>query len=242
MLGLGTLTPSSNVVVERVTVSMLAGIPDVSGHFSRFGYAGSKAQFEDDYDWPGMLEAARLLADAHLDVICWNGSRGGTLGFERDRLLCERIAAAYGIAATTSTLALDRLLRDAGIRRIGFVTPYVDALNERIADVWGEAGYDVVGGIGAGLTDNFSYSTMTTEQIGAMARQAAASKPEALVFYCTNMPSAALCAPLETELGIAVLDAVSAGVWGALDLIGRREALAPSWGQLLRARQQRNVS
>ena len=233
MLGLGTLTPSSNVVVERVTIAMLAGLPDVSPHFARFGYAGSKAQFENDYDWAAMLEAARLLADARLDVICWNGSRGGTLGFARDRLLCERIAGAHGIAATTSTLALDQLLRRAGIRRIGFVTPYVEALHSRMAEVWGEAGYAVAGAVGAGLTDNFSYSTMTAAQIRSMAHRAAATGPEALVCYCTNMPAAELCAPLEAELGIPVLDAVSAGVWGALDMVGRREALAPAWGRLL---------
>jgi hypothetical protein len=33
---LGMLTPSSNTVLEPVTMAMLAGLPDVSAHFSRF--------------------------------------------------------------------------------------------------------------------------------------------------------------------------------------------------------------
>lgn len=234
MLGLGTITPSSNVVVERVTIAMLRDVRDVSPHFARFGYAGSQAQFEHDYDWAGMLEAARLLADARLDVICWNGSRGGSLGFDRDRLLCERIVSAHGIAATTSTLALDDVLRRAGIRRIGFVTPYVEQLNAGIAAVWTAAGYEVATSVGAGLTDNFSYSTVTADELRTMARRAAGVKPEALVFYCTNMASAELCASLEEEFDIPVLDAVSAGIWKSLALMGRQHALSVKWGRLLR--------
>ncbi|WEK51593.1 MAG: aspartate/glutamate racemase family protein [Candidatus Kaistia colombiensis] len=233
MLGIGAIVPSSNIIVERVTAAMLRNADDVSAHFARFGYAGSAAQFENDYDWVAMLEAARLLADAQLDVICWNGSRGGSLGFASDRLLCERISAAHGIAATTSTLALDNLLRRAGIGRIGFVTPYVESLNARIAEVWGEAGYDVVTSVGAGLTDNFSYSTVTDDVLVGMARRAALALPEALVFYCTNMRAAELCRPLEEELGLPVLDAVSAGVWQSLAMIDRRGVLGPDWGRLL---------
>lgn len=234
MLGIGTITPSSNVMVERLTIAMLRDIADVSPHFARFGYAGSTQQFEDDYDWDGMLEAARLLADAKPRAICWNGSRGGTLGFDKDRLLCERIARAQAIPATTSTLALDELLRGAGIGRIGFATPYLDRLNAQIAETWGRAGYRVVAAAGAGLTDNFSYSTVGEAQLRDLARRVAVAKPEAIVFYCTNMGAAPLCAPLERELGIPVLDAVSAGVWKALDLVGRRGALGPTWGQLLK--------
>ena len=33
---LGMLTPSSNTVLEPVTTAMLAGLPEVTAHFSRF--------------------------------------------------------------------------------------------------------------------------------------------------------------------------------------------------------------
>ena len=33
---LGMLTPSSNTVLEPVTAAMIAGLPEVSAHFSRF--------------------------------------------------------------------------------------------------------------------------------------------------------------------------------------------------------------
>lgn len=234
MKSFGTITPSSNIIVERVTLAMTRDIPDVSPHFARFGFAGSTDTVVEDYHWPSMLGAAQLLADAHVDLICWNGSKGGELGFDRDRVLCERITEAHGIPAVTSVLALDALLRGANIDRIGFVTPFRQPVNDKIVRRWREAGYDVVADLGAGLSDNFSYSTMAPETLAQMARQVADSKPDAILFYCTNLPGAGLCAAMEDELGIPVLDSVSAGVWGALNALGLGGSLLGKWGRLLR--------
>ena len=63
-IGIGTITPSANVVVERVTTAVLADFPDVSGHFSRTEVVGAADRYTDDYDWSSMLRAAELLAHA----------------------------------------------------------------------------------------------------------------------------------------------------------------------------------
>lgn len=233
MKSFGTIVPSSNVIVERVTLAMIRDIPEVSPHFARFGFAGSSDMVVDDYHWPSMMGAAQLLADAHVDLICWNGSKGGELGFERDRVLCRRIMDELGIPAVTSVLALDQLLRSAGIERIGLVTPFVQAVNDKITRVWTAAGYHFVADLGAGLADNFSYSTVAPEMLRTMARHVAASGPEAILFYCTNLPGAGLCAEMEAELGLPVLDTVSAGVWGALSGLGLGGGLSGNWGRLL---------
>jgi maleate isomerase len=180
-----------------------------------------------------MLGAAQLLADAHVDVICWNGSKGGELGFDRDRTLCRRIEDQFGIPAVTSVLALDGLLSANGIERIAFVTPFRQPVNDKIIRGWSAAGYDCIANLGAGLSDNFSYSTMAPETLTAMARQVAEAKPDAILFYCTNLPGAGLCATLEAELDLPVLDSVSAGVWGALSALGLGGSLPTKWGRLL---------
>lgn len=221
-------------MVERVTLAMTRDIPEVSPHFARFGFAGPSDTVVDDYHWPSMLGAAQLLADAHVELICWNGSKGGELGFDRDRLLCRRITEAHGVPAVTSVLALDALLRGAGIDRIGFVTPFRQEVNDKIVRGWTDQGYHAVAALGAGLTDNFSYSTMTPETLTAMARQVAESKPDAILFYCTNLPGAGLCAAMEEELGIPVLDSVAAGVWGSLSALGLGSNLPGKWGRLLK--------
>src|ERR1043166_7575920 len=90
---LGMLTPSSNTILEPVTTAMVAGLPEVTAHFSRFkvteiALSGpALAQFDDSE----ILSAAELLAHAKVDVLAWNGTASGWLGFERDVQLCERI-------------------------------------------------------------------------------------------------------------------------------------------------------
>src|SRR5215218_4064803 len=134
MTRLGMLTPSSNTVLEPVTVSMLRDLPDVTAHFSRFkvteiALSGpALAQFDDTE----ILRAAELLAHAKVNVIAWNGTSSGWLGFERDVQLCERIKQATGIPACTAMLALNELLELAGAKRVGFVTPYLDDVQAAI--------------------------------------------------------------------------------------------------------------
>src|ERR1700685_1915950 len=103
---LGMLTPSSNTALEPITNAMLAGIADVSVHFSRFKVTeialseSALRQFDDSE----ILRAAEVLAHAQVDVIPGNGPSAGWLGFDRDERLCERITAATGIRACTTVL------------------------------------------------------------------------------------------------------------------------------------------
>src|SRR6478609_4786694 len=110
-LRLGVLTPSSNTALEPLTSALAAALPGASAHFSRFTVTeialsqAALGQFDDSK----ILAAAELLADAKVDVIGWSGTSSGWLGFDRDRVLCERIRERTGIAATTAVLALHGL-------------------------------------------------------------------------------------------------------------------------------------
>ncbi len=91
---IGMLTPSSNTTLEPICSNMVAGKETiVTMHYGRFSV--TKISLEEDalaqFDMKPMLQAARLLADADVDVIAWNGTSGGWLGFDIDRQLCARI-------------------------------------------------------------------------------------------------------------------------------------------------------
>ena len=109
---LGILVPSSNTNLEPLTNSILSSLDNVSVHFSRFPVTHialssvALSQFNDT----AILAAAKLLADAQVDIIGWSGTSSGWLGFEADERLCRSIEEATGIKATTSVLALNRLL------------------------------------------------------------------------------------------------------------------------------------
>src|SRR6266404_5483547 len=136
---LGMLTPSSNTVLEPVTTAMISALPEVTAHFSRFkvteiALSGpALAQFDDTE----ILRAAELLAHAKVNVIAWNGTSSGWLGFDADVRLCERITSATGIAATTSMLALNEVLASTQVKQLGFVTPYLDEVQNRILANYG---------------------------------------------------------------------------------------------------------
>ena len=202
----------------------------MSGHFSRVRVVGSADAYTDDYDWDGMLGAAELLSHAKLDVICWNGSKGGSIGIQADRLLVERIEAMTGVPACTSTLAIEELFRARSVTRFGLVTPYAPGYAGKIPPNFAKEGFACVAESHAGLSDNFSYCTVPDDTIIGMIRSVAAGRPEAIITYCTNFPAAHLVAPLEAELGIPIYDSVSISVWKSLRLAGVDTTPGQRWG------------
>lgn len=231
---LGMLTPSSNTVLEPVTAAMLAGLPEVSAHFGRFpvteiALSGTAlAQFDDG----PILAAAALLAHARMDVIAWNGTSSGWLGFEADVRLCQRITEATGIPATTSMLALNEILARTGVRRLGFVTPYTDDVQDRITANYAVLGHACCGERHLGLRDNFSFSEVDDATLHGMAREVAAAGPEALAVVCTNLRAAPLVEAMEAELGMPVYDTVATAVWKSLGLAGVEVRRVRGWGRL----------
>ena len=230
---IGTITPSGNTVVERITLGVLRDLPRVSAHFSRTPVFGSSDPSPDAYATEGLLAAAKLLAHAKPDVLVWNGSKGSGIGFAHDRALVEAIQGETGIRATTSMLGLDALLKTRGVRRIAVVTPYSDAGHAKTLRCLAAEGYDCVADAHAGLTDNLSYASIALDNIAAMARGVAAAKPQAILCLCTNFPAAVVAAALEAELGLPVYDSTALGVWHALKLAGvDTDAATQAWGSL----------
>ena len=107
---LGMLTPSSNTTLEPVTTAMTAGLPELSVHFSRFPVTQIALSNEalEQFDPGEILHAAKLLAHAKVDVLAWNGTSAGWLGFDTDERLRDLLTAETGIPACTSVLASTR--------------------------------------------------------------------------------------------------------------------------------------
>jgi maleate isomerase len=233
---IGMLTPSSNTVLEPVTAGILAAIPHASAHFGRFRVTEislsdrALAQFANEE----LLRATRLLADARCQVIAWNGTSSGWLGFAADHALCQEIEAASGAAACTSVLALNEALALTGARRIGMVTPYLPEVQARIIATYGSIGIAVVAESHLGLSENFAFSAVDEATLEAGIRRVAEAKPDAITVFCTNLRGAPLAARLEAALGIPIYDTVATAVWKSLLLCGEDPAQIEGWGSLFR--------
>jgi maleate isomerase len=228
------LTPSSNTVLEPITVAMLRHCPDVSAHFSRFKVteiALSDAAL-GQFDEGAILRAAELLADARVHCIAWNGTSASWLGFDRDERLCERITAATGVAACTAVLAFREVFERTGIRRLGLVTPYRDDVQARIQDTWRAAGFSCGAERHLGLQENFTFAEVSEPTIAEMVRAVARQGCEAIAIVCTNMRGAPVAAPLERELGLPVYDSVAVTLWKCLGVTGADPARVQGFGSL----------
>ena len=93
---IGMLTPSSNTILEPVTNKILNSIENVTAHFSRFTVTeiSSNPNSLNQFNYSKIIESAKLLADAKVNVIAWNGTSASWLGFDSDEILCKEIKKA----------------------------------------------------------------------------------------------------------------------------------------------------
>lgn len=232
---LGMITPSSNTVLEPATQAILAPLdPGVSAHFQRFRVTriGADASSLAQFDLSPMVAAAKMLADAHVQVIAWSGTSGAWLGIARDRDLVREITNATGAKATTSVLALEAAMGVLGARRLGLVTPYVSEIQSQIVAEYGARKIEVVAERHFEDPGNFSFSEHGEEEIARAVREVAKARPDAIAILCTNLRGAFVAPLLERETGIPVLDSVSVSVWKSLGLAGISPRKVHGWGRL----------
>jgi maleate isomerase len=231
---LGMLTPSSNTALEPITSAMLAGIPEVSAHFSRFKVTEialsetALAQFDDSE----ILRAAELLGHAKVDVIAWNGTSASWLGFDRDQRLCERITASTGIKARTTVLAYRDLFRRLGTKRIGLVTPYRKDVQDKIIANWDSEGLHCVAERHLSLQDNFSFAEVPEAEVARLIEQVVHEGCDAVAVVCTNMRGAGPAEVLEARLGVPVFDSIAVTLWACLIATGVDPSRIEGWGGL----------
>lgn len=233
---IGMLTPSSNTVLEPMTMVMASGVRELTVHFSRFRVveigldAAALAQFDD----AKILQAAELLADAKVDVIAWNGTSASWLGLDRDHRLVRRIEAATGIKACTCVLGLHDIFARMECRTIGLVTPYTSDVQERIVASLAEHGIACVEQQHVGLRDNHSFADVSEERIAGMLAKVAAAAPQAIVVLCTNMAGARIAAAAEEPSGPLILDSVAVTLWTCLVALDLPPKALGNWGRLFR--------
>ena len=190
---------------------------------------GSLDQFERD----AMLTAARLLADAKVDVICWNGTSGAWKGLAADEAICAAIREETGIPATTGTLAQIDAFRAHGVSCYALAVPYLAEVRDAIVEVYGGAGYACVNSAHLGISTNFAFAEVDLDTLRDLIRRADHPTAEAIVVVCTNLAAARVVGELEQELGKPIHDSLVVSLWQPLRMLGWDRPI-PGWGILLR--------
>lgn len=234
---LGFVTPSSNTALEPEAWSLVSDLQtaaSISLHVSRVRVTkiaadtASSAQF----DMAPMKVAGELLGDARVDAVAWAGTSGSWLGIDHDLQLCQVLSQATGGPATTSTLAMLSACEALGAQRVALVTPYTADIVERICNVYEARGLTIVGEAHLGITENWAFGQVGSDELGGLVDRAAKGKPDAVLIVCTNLRASTLAAVLEDRTGAPLVDSTFATVWHALLLAGRPIAVT-GHGRLL---------
>ncbi|WP_158818427.1 aspartate/glutamate racemase family protein [Methylocapsa sp. S129] len=231
---IGVILPSSNRVVERVTLDVLRLLPEVDACFARIPYFGNgQGQPADRYEEEPFLAASELLAQARVSVICWNATRGAALGFDHDRALSARIKGRTGLPVVTTALAALDAFHRFGISRIALVTHGASEQGAAFKARFQAQGIATHAELHLGFEDNFAAAQADPGRIIRFSRESAAQgNIDAVLIWSTNLPGHAFAAALEKDIGAPVLDSAAIGVWAALGALNIDTRPAASLGRL----------
>lgn len=211
----GLLIPSSNTVMEPDFWHELPD--DVTVHTGRMYMKDATAAAEGHMLDEFTLPVARDVATTSPDVIVFGCTSAGALrGNDYDTELCRRISDISGVPTVSVISAARKALKGYGTRagnetagaprRVGVVTPYVDALNTKIAESLEADGLEVAKISGLGITANVAIADVTPERITQFAAQELSESSIELAFVsCTNFRAVEALSQLERRLGIPVV-------------------------------------
>jgi maleate isomerase len=234
LTGIGMLVPSSNTFLEPATQEMVGQLGGVRVHFTRVPVVSIGLSDEENaqFETSTMVSAARLLADAGVQVIAWNGTAGSWLGLDHDRALAKAITDATAVRATTSTLAFFSAFEALGVKSYGLAVPYIEAVTQRIVDTYANEGLTCRAESHLELRDNTAIGSVGEQDVAQLLRDVAVPGVDSALAVCTNFAGTRVAATVEEETDVPVLDSVAVTLWHCLQLAGVDTAPLASWGRI----------
>ncbi len=233
---IGVITPYSNTNLEADLA--LLRPPGVSFHVARAGgYGLDEIPNSDEmrkFARSGLDDVLNLILAARPDIVlygCTSATLSSGLAYDREFRLV--IAARARVPAVTAAGALIEGLKDLGARRIGFCSPYTEALNLEGAVFLEEAGFEVVrtADVGRDL-GNYGQSDLAPEEVLALGMRADHGKAEAIVLSCTDMRAVEIIAELEARTGKPVVTSNQAMIHVALKRLGLESCVPGRLGRI----------
>ena len=236
---LGFIVPSSNPAVEPITTAIVqAACSNIVCLFTRIKVktVGTDAKSTSQFSTETMVEAARLLADAEVDAILWNGTSGMWVGtdLETDRKFAQTMQDATNIPCSTTTIATVEALEKLDVKKLSLAVPYTASLTAKLVDFYTGCRYEVVSAERLEKTpgSNLEIAKSSMEDIEAVIRRSQKPETEAIIVACTNWPATGLVEKLEKQLGVVIVDSIGVTAWAALCMIDHKESVS-GWGRLL---------
>lgn len=229
---IGLIFMASSVVMEAEMWAMAD--EGVATHTARIKLPKvTVAGIEAMMNAPELEQAARLLASAPIDVLCFGGTSASFLhGTAYDHALMEKLARwAPGKKVTTASTASLAALKAVKAGPIALATPYVDEVNDRAIRFLEENGHRVVRHANLGIDEDHALAEVPLEKVYDLVRSVDHPDATAIFISCTNFRSVGAIEALETALGKPVISAIQASFWHSLEVVGVAGA-KPGYGSL----------
>jgi len=228
---IGMLLPSGNQAAEPQFAAML---PDgVSLHTTRLPLTGSS-----DNELVRMAErvedAARLLADAAVDLVLFHCTAVSTFSVELEQDILSRIERAAGVPATATSQGLVAALHAVDAQRVAMLSPYIEAINLREAAFLEGAGFQIVRNMGLGCPTAREMMAVSPEEWMRHALEQTSPDADVLLISCTTVRATDVVAQIEAQLGRPVVTSNTAALWHSLRLLGIEDHIS-GFGRLFEA-------
>lgn len=225
---LGLIVPSWNTMMEYETQRMATN--GTSVHSMRISHT---ADTEENIVWMGtqVPAAAKLLAHAKVDVICYGCTGGGFIkGPGYDQQLSNEIKEGTGIQGTTTIVGVTDALRAFGAKKLCVASPYEPWLNERLRDFLGKTGFEVLAIKGLGTQ---AHAAIKPQEVEALVTSVDRPEADAIFISCTNFATLDIIESLEKKLTKPIITSNSASMWKMMRLVGDKSAVSGG-GRLFR--------
>ncbi|GJL83946.1 MAG: Asp/Glu racemase [marine bacterium B5-7] len=222
---IGVIALATDAIIEREWRQLL-DMPGVSFYLGRIASSPEVNPGTLRAMGPRMTDAmSTLLPDSELDCVVYACTSGSL--FIGEEQVCELIRKVRpGIAVTNPLTAVKAALRALGTRRVGMLTPYIDAVNQPLVQTLINTGFEVPV-VSSFLNDRDpEVVRINAASIhNACLEMAKLKSIDTLYIACTALAASALVPMLETQTGLAVTTSNHAMAWHALRLCNMTESL-----------------
>jgi len=230
---IGLIYMASSIVMDAEMAAMAAH--GVSTHTTRIKLPKVTVEgIEAMMNAPELEQAARLLASAPIDVLCFGGTSASFLhGTAYDHGLIAKMKTwAPGIKVTTASTATLAALKAVSAGPVALATPYVDAVHVRAIRFLEENGHKVVSHKNLRIDSDQALAEVPLEEVYRLVREVDHDDATAIFISCTNFRSVGAIEALETALGKPVVSAIQASFWHSVGLVTRAGS-KPGYGCLM---------
>jgi maleate cis-trans isomerase len=173
---------------------------------------------------PAYRDSAIALAREHFSKDCFDliaygcTAAGFILGATGDAELATLLNEATGLPVVTTARAMVSALQHDNAKRIAVITPYHDAVNQKLEAFLADGGISIVRMETFRAPDVTALGRITAQQVRDLARATMGPDCDALFIGCSQLPTYAILDGLKVEFGRPAWSSIRATAWDAARL------------------------